>query len=129
MTIIDLLGRDQSHILLLYNELRKRLCKKAKEVTFDAEKFARIPFAIGKVGDTYSQNVKRIDDYYADRSGEADSVLTALVERLAAPRPRDSRVIEQLGSYRGLDARWHDWHAVESVCQELSDGLLRAVEP
>ncbi len=70
-----------------------------------------------------------IDDYYADRSGEADSVLTALVERLAAPRPRDSRVIEQLGSYRGLDARWHDWHAVESVCQELSDGLLRAVEP
>ncbi|OLT16848.1 hypothetical protein BJF80_06000 [Serinicoccus sp. CUA-874] len=70
-----------------------------------------------------------IDDYYADRSGEADSVLTALVERLAAPRPRDARVIEQLGSYKGLDPRWHDWLAVESVCQELSDGLLRAVEP
>ncbi|MHB1740161.1 MAG: hypothetical protein ACYCXA_11945, partial [Actinomycetes bacterium] len=69
-----------------------------------------------------------IDDYYADRSGESDSVLTTLVSRLAEPAPRDSRVTKQLAAYRGLAARWHDWAAVIEVCQRLADGLLRVVE-
>ena len=48
-----------------------------------------------------------IDDYYRDRSDTADSVLTALVERLSAPAPRDERVTRQLPRYRRLDSRWH----------------------
>ncbi len=69
-----------------------------------------------------------IDDYYVDRSGEPDSVLTALVQRLSDPNPRDSVVISQLPAYRRLDPRWHDWSAVVRACNELADGLLVAVE-
>jgi hypothetical protein len=69
-----------------------------------------------------------IDGYYVDRSGADDSVLTALVQNLSEPRPRDARVTRQLAAYKGLDARWHDWSAVVAACQELADGLFRAVE-
>ena len=69
-----------------------------------------------------------IDDYYVDRSQTADSVLTALVERLSAPAPRDARVIGQLKHYRRLDPRWHDWATVVAACQALADVLLREVE-
>lgn len=70
----------------------------------------------------------RIDEYYVDRSGADDSVLTSLVQRLADPAPRDSRVTEQLPAYKGLSARWHDWGAVVAVCHDLADGLLSTVE-
>ena len=69
-----------------------------------------------------------IDDYYLDRSKTADSVLTALVERLSVPAPRDERVIRQLKSYRRLDPRWHNWATVVEACQSLADALLRKVE-
>jgi hypothetical protein len=69
-----------------------------------------------------------IDEYYADRSGEPDSVLTALVERLSDPRPRDSRVIGELPRYRRLDPRWHDWSDVTLVCAALADEIVRRLE-
>jgi predicted nucleotidyltransferase component of viral defense system len=69
-----------------------------------------------------------IDDYYLDRSQAADSVLTALVERLSAPAPRDERVTRELKRYRRLDPRWHDWATVVDACQTLADALLRKVE-
>jgi hypothetical protein len=69
-----------------------------------------------------------IDDYYRDRSGGDDSVLTSLVERLAAPSPRDVRVTRELDRYRRLQPRWHDWSRVVSVCTALADALLTAVE-
>lgn len=69
-----------------------------------------------------------IDDYYVDRSREPDSVLTALVQRLADPNPRDSVVTSQLHAYRRLDPGWHDWSAVVQACSALADGLLVAVE-
>ncbi|MCK9249369.1 MAG: hypothetical protein M0P31_10410 [Solirubrobacteraceae bacterium] len=69
-----------------------------------------------------------IDAYYADRSGGADSVLTALVQRLSQPEPRDSRVTRQLASYRGLDPRWHRWTDVVSACHALADTIVRRVE-
>lgn len=69
-----------------------------------------------------------IDDYYADRSGEGDSVLTALTLRLAAPAPRDPRVTRQLSAYKELDARWYDWTAVASVCAEVADRMLELLE-
>lgn len=70
----------------------------------------------------------RIDDYYVDRSGQPDSVLTAVVQRLSEPNPRDSVVTAQLPSYRRLDPRWHRWTDVVAACQALADGLLAAVE-
>lgn len=69
-----------------------------------------------------------IDAYYSDRSGGDDSVLTSLVQRLAEPSPRDVRVTRQLRSYKGLDARWHDWEAVTEAAAVLADRLLVAVE-
>ncbi len=75
-----------------------------------------------------AQTLRRIDEYYADRSAEPDSVLTALLQRLSEPDPRDRRVTEQLTAYKGLDAKWHDWTVVRAACQDLADRLLAAVE-
>ncbi|WP_434967525.1 hypothetical protein [Janibacter indicus] len=69
-----------------------------------------------------------IDGYYADRSGEPDSVLTVLVQRLAEPAPRDSRVIGQLSSYKGLVERWQDWGAVVEECHALADAVVERLE-
>lgn len=68
-----------------------------------------------------------IDGYYADRSGGPDSVLTALIQRLAEPSPRDRAVTGQLSAYKGLDSRWHEWKAVTEACGELAVALLDTV--
>lgn len=70
-----------------------------------------------------------IDDYYADRSGEDDSVLTSLVLRLSEPSPRDVRASRQLADYKGLVPRWHDWDAVTAACAQLADALVARREP
>jgi len=69
-----------------------------------------------------------VDDYYADRSEGADSVLTALVQRLSEPSPRDTRVTQQLRAYKGLVPRWHDWSTVVAACEELADGIIDRLE-
>ena len=65
-----------------------------------------------------------IDEYYRDRSEQGDSVLTALVQRLSEPSPRDRRVTAQLHSYKGIAERWSSWEAVEKACTDLADTLL-----
>lgn len=65
-----------------------------------------------------------IDGYYRDRSDEHDSVLTALVQRLAEPAPRDSRVTTQLAGYKGIVERWADWDRVREACACLADAVL-----
>lgn len=67
-----------------------------------------------------------IDAYYDDRSGEAGSVLTSLVMRLAHPEPRDEAVIRELARYKGLDPRWHDWRVVVRDCEQLALDLAQA---
>lgn len=69
-----------------------------------------------------------IDDYYLDRSAATDSVLTALVQRLSEPRPRDTRVTGQLSSYKGLTQDLQDWSVVVAACQRLADRLFELVE-
>ena len=71
--------------------------------------------------------LERIDEYYADRSAQEGSVLTALVAALADPRPRDPDVIDELPRYKGLDEQWHDWAHVVAACQELALTLSGAV--
>lgn len=65
-----------------------------------------------------------IDLYYLDRSGDAESVATAIAERLADPAPRDSRTLAQLSRYKRLDPRWQDWTVVEEACRALADRML-----
>lgn len=69
-----------------------------------------------------------VDDYYADRSAGEDSVLTALVQRLSEPTPRDHRVTQQLASYKGLDPRWHAWSDIVAACRDLADGVVERLE-
>jgi hypothetical protein len=62
-----------------------------------------------------------IDDYYADQRGaESEGVATQLARQLADPRPADVRTIEQLGQYKGLDARWANWKNVTEVCRSVA---------
>ncbi|MBL8779266.1 MAG: hypothetical protein JNK12_25310 [Acidimicrobiales bacterium] len=68
-----------------------------------------------------------IDEYYADRSGEPGSVLTALVAALADPQPRDTEVIDELPRYKGLAERWQRWSDVVDACRELALQLSGAV--
>ncbi len=82
-----------------------------------------------RLGATTAADVlSHIDEYYADRSDQDDSVMTTLVTRLSQPRPKDSRTTTQLSTYKGLEKRWHDWSAVVGVCTELADRLLAVVE-
>lgn len=64
--------------------------------------------------------LRDIDDYYVDRSGDDDSVLTALVLRLADPRPADVHVTKELPRYKGLVSRWQHWDDVIGACQNLA---------
>lgn len=68
-----------------------------------------------------------IDQYYTDQRGpEGEGVATQLARQLAEPRPKDQRAIRQLGSYKGLDARWADWEAVCGVCRSLAAEMMAA---
>lgn len=59
-----------------------------------------------------------IDAYYSDQRGPGpEGVATQLARQLAYPRPADTRTIQQLGQYKGLDARWTDWGNVTEVCR------------
>jgi len=75
-----------------------------------------------------SATIAGIDDYYRDRSDGSDSVLTVVLQRLAEPNPRDTRVIAQLAAYKGLAARWHDWPSVVDACTTMADAVLQGLE-
>lgn len=64
-----------------------------------------------------------IDGYYRDRSGEGESVLTALVSALGDPQPSDPAVLPDLARYKGLVAEYHDWSAVRQRCLVLALAL------
>lgn len=78
--------------------------------------------------DAAAATLTGIDDYYRDRSEVGDSVLTAVVQRLSEPAPRDSRVTRQLAAYKGLAERWHHWDDVVAECQQLADAVVEALE-
>jgi hypothetical protein len=52
-------------------------------------------------------------------------VATQLARQLADPRPADSRTIQQLDRYKGLDARWTDWSNVTDVCRSLAVEMVQ----
>lgn len=71
--------------------------------------------------------LSHIDAYYADRSGDPESVLTSLVIALADPKPRDTDVIDELPRYKALDERYHRWADIVDVCRTLALRLAGAV--
>lgn len=72
------------------------------------------------------QVLAAVDQYYTDQRGPgAEGVATQLARQLADPRPADRRTIRQLGSYKGLAARWADWENVVGVCRSLAVEMTR----
>lgn len=68
--------------------------------------------------------LRSIDDYYADINRRPEAVATQLVRQLADPRPRDVEVTTQLGSYKELDPRWHEWSTVTAVLADLAERMV-----
>jgi len=70
--------------------------------------------------------LRHIDAYYSDQRGpEAEGVATQLARQLADPKPADARTIDQLGRYKGLDARWTNWENVTDVCRSLAVEMVQ----
>lgn len=57
------------------------------------------------------------DDLYPQSSGE--SSLQQLCTQLASPLPYDLEQTD-LSEYRHLEARWHQWEDVASVCRDIA---------
>ncbi|GAB3599018.1 hypothetical protein [Microbacterium tumbae] len=67
----------------------------------------------------------RIDDYYSDSTHPEDHpVQTQLARQLADPAPRDRTRIADLGSYKGLVARWQDWEEVVGECRRIAVRMI-----
>ena len=73
-----------------------------------------------------AQVLADIDRFYVDRSGDKESVVSALVTRLARPEPRDRRTVAELARYKGLVARWQDWGETLRVCGDLAQDMLES---
>lgn len=102
--------RVKAYLVLQRNQVRDYL-----DVVALADRLGTDPAVAVLVG---------IDAYYRDRSGDAESVASALTERLAEPNPRDTRTLEQLARYKGLESRWQDWSTVQEATRRLADAML-----
>jgi hypothetical protein len=80
--------------------------------------------ALAEVVDGAPSVLAAIDDHYDDRSDGKDSVLTALIQRLSEPNPRDREATRELSAYKGLDRRWHSWTTVVAACEQLADAIV-----
>jgi hypothetical protein len=80
-----------------------------------------------RYGISHSADVlSHIDLYYSDQRGPGpEGVATQLARQLADPRPADVRTIQQLGQYKGLDARWTDWPDVTEVCRSVAVEMVQ----
>jgi hypothetical protein len=74
--------------------------------------------------DRAAEVLDRIDDYHPDQRGEADTVAAQVVRQLSDPRPADSGVTGELGRYKRLAPKWHDWATVVALCQQVADQML-----
>lgn len=61
-----------------------------------------------------------MDEYYADQNADGTAVSTQVIRQLADPRPRDPRTTRQLGTYKALAAKWHDWARTVEVCRSVA---------
>jgi hypothetical protein len=67
--------------------------------------------------DSVALALRSFDRLYQQSSGE--SPLQQLQAQLANALPFDLEIIE-LGDYKNLDPRWHDWRAVKAACSRLA---------
>ncbi len=70
-----------------------------------------------------------MDQYYADQHAAGEGVSSQVARQLAEPRPRDSSVIGQLDSYKGLRPEWQQWSRVVGVCQDVASLMVEKAGP
>lgn len=75
-------------------------------------------------GEKVALALDRFDRLYRQATGE--SALQQLQVQLANAMPFDLEGIE-LGEYKGLDPRWHDWRVVKAACAHLSTVIFDRV--
>jgi hypothetical protein len=68
--------------------------------------------------------LERMNELYAEFSGESGDMLTTVAVKLAKPDPYDLTELD-LSEYKGIVAPWNDWHAVEAQCRKLVVALLK----
>ncbi len=64
--------------------------------------------------------LRPLDRLYPQQSGE--TVTRQLCKQLAEPKPYDRTSVD-LSKYRGIQAPWNSWEAVEEFCRKLSDRI------
>lgn len=78
--------------------------------------------------DHAAQVLTAMDDYYSDQNQDGTAVSSQVVRQLANPQPKDSRTTHQLGSYKGLAAKWADWSVTVETCQAVADQMVLGKE-
>ncbi len=68
----------------------------------------------------------RIDEYYDEVNRRPEAVATQVARQFADPTPSDRSISTRLGSYKRLDARWHDWANVTAVLREVAVAMVDA---
>lgn len=70
-----------------------------------------------------AEALDRMNELYADFSGEGGDMLTTLLVKLSNPDPYDLTEVD-LGEYKGIVAPWNDWRTVQEQCRSLAAALL-----
>ena len=86
-----------------------------RNATRDYVDFAAVADRIGHAAT--AEAFARFDTLYPQDSGE--SALQQMIAQLANPKPYDLDGTT-LSEYRNLEARWHDWEAIRTVCAHAS---------
>lgn len=102
--------RVKAYLVVQRNQVRDYLDVAAMA---DAMTIGRAADVLGAIG-----------DFYTDRSGDDESIVSTLVTRLARPDPRDASALADLAHYKHLAARWQDWREVRLVCADLAQRML-----
>jgi hypothetical protein len=93
-----------------------------RNATRDYLDFVALADHVGNEGVAFA--LQSFDRLYRQSSGE--SPLQQLQVQLANALPYDLEETE-LGEYKNLDPRWHDWLAVKSACSRLSTAIFDRV--
>ena len=86
-----------------------------RNATRDYVDFAALADRVG--GTAAAEAFARFDTLYPQDNGE--SALQQMLAQLASPQPYDLEGTT-LSEYNGLEARWHDWEAIRTVCIRAS---------
>jgi hypothetical protein len=108
---VDEIARIKAYLIVKRNQMRDYLDLAALSGRFGRE----------SVGVTLA----RIDEYYSDDTHPDDRpVQSQLARQLADPRPKDSRSIRDLPTYKALEPRWRKWDDVVAECVALAADVV-----